>query len=387
MLTKMCYTRTMAIRSKLTRYIIAIISIFVLSFAFLPLHPAFAEESENVVETTFFGNLQDDGQGCGVYTVLNLVVDIMSIGIGIVGVIGIAVVGIQYLTAGGNEQQIAKAKRRMTEIVIGIIAYVLLYALLQWLLPGGKLNTNTCQTITDEQLAEIKAKEEAEKKAQQAAQNKQNQGTPTKPVSGSGLTLSSQIAKTYTPAKMATLINKGKTAPAPVCTNCTWSERIAETATLLAWPKSEKRSKYHYDGERYGHNYKKWSDIKGAKPNVYYRNALDKLSPKHKFSSLPALGADCGNFVVLVLRYSGYNRGMRNGDSDGYLLKHGWKRVKTAKRGDVCVTRGGSGTGFHTWIYLGNGLSAEANYTGKNFGHIVEKSCKNATSIVRVSSK
>lgn len=375
----------MTTRNKLTGVVLVLVAIFTMTFAILPTQPVFAEDSSSIVETTFFGNLQDDGQGCGVNTVLNLIVDVLSIGIGITGVLGIIIVGIQYLTAGGNEQQTTAAKRRMSEIVVGIVLYALLYVFMQWLLPGGKFNTTKCQTVTDEQLAAIRAEEEA-KKAQQAA-NKQNQSTPTKPVSGSGLTLSPQIAKTYTPAKMATLINKGKTAPAPVCTNCTWSERIAETAELLAWPKGTASNKYHYDGNGYGHNYKGWSDIKGAKPNKYYRNALDKLSPNHKFSSLPALGADCGNFVVLVLRYSGYNRGMRNGDSDGYLLKHGWKRVKTAKRGDVCVTRGGSGTGFHTWIYLGNGLSAEANHTGKNFGHIVERSCKSATSIVRVSSK
>ena len=61
----------------------------------------------------------------------------MSIGIGILGVIGITIVGIQYLTAGGSEEKTRKAKRRMFEIVIGIVAYVLLYWFLKWLLPVG----------------------------------------------------------------------------------------------------------------------------------------------------------------------------------------------------------------------------------------------------------
>ena len=68
--------------------------------------------------------------------VLKLVVDIMSVGIGILGVIGISISGVQYLTAGGNEEQTRKAKRRIFEIVIGLGIYVLIYALLQWLLPG-----------------------------------------------------------------------------------------------------------------------------------------------------------------------------------------------------------------------------------------------------------
>ncbi|MDO4747002.1 MAG: hypothetical protein Q4A70_01495 [Candidatus Saccharibacteria bacterium] len=78
----------------------------------------------------------DDGNGSGVTDILNLVVDIMTIGIGILGLIGISIVGIQYLTSGGNEEKAKKAKRRMFEIIIGLVAYVLLYAVLKWLLPG-----------------------------------------------------------------------------------------------------------------------------------------------------------------------------------------------------------------------------------------------------------
>ncbi|MBR3253839.1 TrbC/VirB2 family protein [Candidatus Saccharibacteria bacterium] len=72
----------------------------------------------------------------GIKHILTLVVDIMSILVGVLAVIGIVVVGIQYMTAGGNEEQTRKAKRRLFEIVIGIVAYVLVYALLKWLLPG-----------------------------------------------------------------------------------------------------------------------------------------------------------------------------------------------------------------------------------------------------------
>lgn len=78
-----------------------------------------------------------DKDGSSVISILGLVVDIMSIGIGILGVIGITIVGIQYLTAGGSEEKTRKAKRRMFEIVIGIVAYVLLYWFLKWLLPVG----------------------------------------------------------------------------------------------------------------------------------------------------------------------------------------------------------------------------------------------------------
>ena len=79
---------------------------------------------------------EENGHGESIACILKLVVNIMTIGIGILGVIGISVAGIQYLTAGGSEEKTRKAKRRMFEIVIGLVAYVLIYAALKWLLPS-----------------------------------------------------------------------------------------------------------------------------------------------------------------------------------------------------------------------------------------------------------
>ena len=97
-----------------------------------------------VVDTAILSGCDcDGGNGGSVIEILNLIVDIMTIGIGILGVIGITIVGIQYLTAGGSEEKTRKAKRRMFEIVIGLVAYVLIYAALKWLLPnfgGGGSN-------------------------------------------------------------------------------------------------------------------------------------------------------------------------------------------------------------------------------------------------------
>ena len=167
--------------SRINRIILIILGI-ALSITILNLMvcPTFAADSaSDVVETTFFGNIDDDGSGCGIYTVINLIVDIMSIGIGILGVIGIMITGIQYLTAGGNETQTQKAKRRFGEIVIGLIAFVALYTATQWLLPGAKLNnTLKCNTVSDEELAKLK--EEAKAKQEQNKNNSTpNSNSPT----------------------------------------------------------------------------------------------------------------------------------------------------------------------------------------------------------------
>ena len=68
--------------------------------------------------------------------IIRFVVNILSIGVGIIAVIGITIAGIQYTTAGGNEEQTRKSKRRILEIVIGLAAYALLYAVLQFVLPN-----------------------------------------------------------------------------------------------------------------------------------------------------------------------------------------------------------------------------------------------------------
>lgn len=99
------------------------------------------EKCGKCVDTSILGSggqMCDDGTGSSVIDILTIVLNVMTIGIGIIGAIGITIVGIQYMTAGDNEEQVRKSKRRMFEIVIGFAAYILIYALLQWLLPAFK---------------------------------------------------------------------------------------------------------------------------------------------------------------------------------------------------------------------------------------------------------
>ncbi|MBR3324138.1 hypothetical protein IKG24_01180 [Candidatus Saccharibacteria bacterium] len=105
--------------------------------------PAYADGEEDpapaegaAILTDCWNQGKNSRNGGGIMCVVRLVVDILSVLVGIVGVIGIVVVGIQYLTAGGNEEQTRKAKRRLFEIVIGIMAYVLIRAILGWVSPS-----------------------------------------------------------------------------------------------------------------------------------------------------------------------------------------------------------------------------------------------------------
>lgn len=103
-----------------------------------------ADEDDGCVDTAIVSSEGQTGKYCvekgqegkGAIEILMMVIDIMTVGVGILGVIGISWAGLTYLTAGGSEEKTRIAKRRMYEIVIGLVAYVLIYAVLKWLLPG-----------------------------------------------------------------------------------------------------------------------------------------------------------------------------------------------------------------------------------------------------------
>lgn len=108
-------------------------TVVLITASFFVTNSALAANSCGGVETSIIECEDDDGKGSGIFHILNLVVDIMTIGVGVLGVVGISVVGIQYLTAGGSEEKTRTAKRRMNEIIIGLAIYAVFYAILKWL--------------------------------------------------------------------------------------------------------------------------------------------------------------------------------------------------------------------------------------------------------------
>ena len=86
------------------------------------------------------GCMSDDGKGSSIFTVLNIALQVLTWGIGIAGTFGIVISGIQYMTARDDPAQMTKAKNRIIHIAIGLVAYAVMWAFLQWLLPGGILN-------------------------------------------------------------------------------------------------------------------------------------------------------------------------------------------------------------------------------------------------------
>lgn len=78
-----------------------------------------------------------DISSTGTFKLLIWVINILTALIGIIAVGVLVYAGIMYASAGDNSQQISSAKGMITNTVIGIVAYGLMYFALNWLIPGG----------------------------------------------------------------------------------------------------------------------------------------------------------------------------------------------------------------------------------------------------------
>lgn len=76
-----------------------------------------------------------------IWGLLLMVLNIMTAGVGIVAVGGIVYGAILYTTAGDKADQIKKASGVIANVVVGLIAYILLFAVVQYLIPGGVFST------------------------------------------------------------------------------------------------------------------------------------------------------------------------------------------------------------------------------------------------------
>lgn len=73
----------------------------------------------------------------GVWAILLIAVNIMTAGVGVLALAGFIYGAILYTSAGGSSEQVKKARTVFTNVVIGVIAFGGMYALLNFIVPGG----------------------------------------------------------------------------------------------------------------------------------------------------------------------------------------------------------------------------------------------------------
>lgn len=82
-----------------------------------------------------------DIRDTGIWGILLLAINILTAGIGVAAVAGIVYASILYSSSAGEPDKIKKAMTIIGDIVIGVVAYALMYAALNFLVPGGLFTT------------------------------------------------------------------------------------------------------------------------------------------------------------------------------------------------------------------------------------------------------
>jgi hypothetical protein len=70
---------------------------------------------------------------------INPFITVLSVLVGLAIAIGIIFGGIQVSTSAGDPQKSASGKKHIQNALIALVAYVVLFGFLQWLIPGGAL--------------------------------------------------------------------------------------------------------------------------------------------------------------------------------------------------------------------------------------------------------
>jgi hypothetical protein len=84
-----------------------------------------------------FGKLTDDCHGSIIFKLVLIFINILMAGIIVASTISIILSGVQILSARDNSGQVAKAKTRIINTVIGLVAFALMYVILGFIIPGG----------------------------------------------------------------------------------------------------------------------------------------------------------------------------------------------------------------------------------------------------------
>jgi hypothetical protein len=79
----------------------------------------------------------DGVENTGVWSILLQAINILTAGVGIAAVGGIVYGAILYTSAGGSQEQVKKAMGIITNVVIGVVAYAVMFSGLNFLIPGG----------------------------------------------------------------------------------------------------------------------------------------------------------------------------------------------------------------------------------------------------------
>jgi hypothetical protein len=130
----------MNIKQKIVTLLVVVISVFSAAGALMsptPAHAACGGAKDTAIINCSQGSGGASAKDNGVWGILIIALNIMTAGVGILAVGGIVYGAILYASAGDNASQTKQAIELIRNVVIGIIAFGLMYMVLNFLIPGG----------------------------------------------------------------------------------------------------------------------------------------------------------------------------------------------------------------------------------------------------------
>ena len=82
----------------------------------------------------------DPATGGAIFAYLRMVIQFLSSAVALVIVLMIVIGGIQYITSAGDPGAIKNAKNRIVNAITGLVLFALMFAILNFLIPGGILS-------------------------------------------------------------------------------------------------------------------------------------------------------------------------------------------------------------------------------------------------------
>jgi hypothetical protein len=95
------------------------------------------ETETAIIKCTNVKEDSKDIENTGLWSVLMLAINVLTAGVGVIALGGIVYGSVLYTSAGGNQEQVKKAIGIFTNVAIGVIAFAGMWALLNFLIPGG----------------------------------------------------------------------------------------------------------------------------------------------------------------------------------------------------------------------------------------------------------
>ena len=110
-----------------------------ISTGILAAKPVYADD-DNDCTTILDNSWCNEKDGGGITEIIKFGANILMWGLGLAATIGIVVCGVMIITARDDPAQVQKARKRMIEIAIGLVAWVLIEVLIQFIIPGGSMS-------------------------------------------------------------------------------------------------------------------------------------------------------------------------------------------------------------------------------------------------------